>query len=102
MDIFLKLLPGVALIAIMASLLLQRMLDNDAMLKRLEKQLPPLPRTAPVDGKTLGGWWIRESGQRVVARVRCQAPRGDLYRENFNRRRGRRVPAGTEGRKGTR
>ena len=86
MDIFLKLLPSVALIAIMASLLLQRMLDNDAMLKRLEKQLPPLPRTAPVDGKTLGGWWIRESGQRVVARIRCQAPDMRLYRENFNSR----------------
>ena len=78
--------PVVAAIAMMASLLLQWMLDTDAMLKRLEKQLPPLPRTAPVDGKTLGGWWIRESGQRVVVRIRCQAPDMRLYRENFNSR----------------
>ena len=87
MDIFLKLLPSVALIAMMASLLLQRMLDNDAMLKRLEKQLPPLPRTAPVDRKTLGGWWMPdEFGRRVVARIRCQAPDMRMYRENFNSR----------------
>ena len=90
-----ELLPCVAIIAIMASLLWQRISDADAMFKRLENRLSSLSQAAPVGGKILGGWWIADDPRpRVVARIRCQAPRMDLYRENFNCR--RRLPTGTE------
>lgn len=85
--------PVVAAIAMMVLFLVMKISDTARLVKLAKSYAAMLD---PVDGKTLGGWWIRESGQRVVARIRCQAPDMRLYRENFNCRRGRQIPAGTK------
>ena len=75
--------PVVAAIAMMVLFFVMKISDTVRLVKLAKSYAAMLD---PVDGKTLGGWWIRESGQRVVARIRCQAPDMRLYRENFNSR----------------
>ena len=76
--------PVVAAIAMMVLFFVMKISDTVRLVK-LAKSYAAV-NGVPVDGKTLGGWWIRESGQRVVARIRCQAPDMRMYRENFNLR----------------
>ena len=86
--------PVVAAIAMMVLFLVMKISDTARLVKLAKSYAAMLD---PVDGKTLGGWWIADNPRpRVVARIRCQAPRMDLYRENLNCRRGRRLPAGNE------